>query len=107
MFLGPGARSAAETASGRRLLYGKLRNITMLAWLGYLVVGVLSRQSLAVLDGFVGVFLGVYIDVALYVGFGLLLLRTGDALDHLAGADEGMRSRSDAGGADGAAVSAD
>lgn len=107
MFLGPGARSAAETASDRRLLYGKLRNITLLAWLGYLVVGVLSRQNLAVLDGFVGVFLGVYIDVALYIGFGLLLLRTGDALDHLAGADEGMRSRSDTGGADDAAASAD
>lgn len=107
VFLGPGARAAAQKDSERRLLYGKLRNVELLAWLGYLVVGILSRQNLAVLDGFVGVFLGVYIDVALYVGFGLLLLRSGDALDSIAGVDGGSSSRSDAGEADEAAASAD
>jgi bacteriorhodopsin len=107
LLLGPGARAAAATTSDRRLLFGKLRNIMLLAWLGYLVVGVLSRQNLAVLDAFAGVFLGVYIDVALYVGFGLLLLRTGDALDQLAGVDDGTRSQSGASGAEDAAASAD
>lgn len=107
ILLGPGARSAADTTSDRRLLFGKLRNIMLLAWLGYLVVGMLSRQNLAVLDAFAGVFLGVYIDVALYIGFGLLLLRTGDALDQLAGVDGESSSRSDASGADSAAASAD
>jgi len=52
------------------------------------------------------VFLDAYIDVALYVGFGLLLPRKGDVLDRLADADGGTRSRSDAGGADEAATSA-
>lgn len=107
IFFGPGARAAAEKDSPRRLLYGKLRNVELLAWLGYLVVGVLSRQNLALLDGFVGVFIGLYVDVALYLGFGLLLLRSGDALDSIAGADGGSSPRSDAGEADEAAVSAD
>lgn len=107
VFLGPGARSAAETASDRRLLYGKLRNVALLAWLGYLVVGVLSRQNLAVLDAFAGVFVGVYVDVALYVGFGLLLLRTGDALDHLAGVDDDANTTADATAGDEPATSAD
>jgi bacteriorhodopsin len=107
IFFGPGARAAAEKDSARRLLYGKLRNVELLAWLGYLVVGVLSRQNLALLDGFVGVFIGLYVDVALYLGFGLLLLRSGDALDSIAGVDAESSSRSDAGSTDNAAASAD
>jgi bacteriorhodopsin len=107
IFFGPGARAAAEKDSERRLLYGKLRNVELLAWLGYLVVGVLSRQNLALLDGFVGVFIGLYIDVALYLGFGLLIMRSGDALDSIAGVDGESSSRSDASGTDNAAPSAD
>lgn len=104
LLLGPGARSAAETTSDRRLLFGKLRNIVLLAWLGYLVVGILSRQNLALLDGFVGVFIGTYIDVALYVGFGFLLLRTGNALDQLA---RGEESRTGGADDDGGGVQSD
>jgi len=84
VFRGPGASAAAETTDDRRLLYGKLANVVLLAWVGYLVVGIASRQNLALLDGFVGVFIGVYIDVLLYLGFGVLLLRSGGALDQLA-----------------------
>lgn len=106
ILLGPGATSAGNTTDDRRLLYGKLGNLALLVWLGYLVVGVTSRQNLALLDGFAGVFLGAYIDVALYIGFAVILLRAGDALDEMAGGTgdgDATQPRSDA-GPDGSAV---
>lgn len=89
LLLGPGASAAAATTDDRRLLYGKLANVVLLAWLGYLVVGIVSRQNLALLDAFAGVFIGTYIDVLLHVGYGVLLLRGGVALDQLAAGDDG------------------
>lgn len=98
--LGPGASAAEQVTDDRRLLYGKLGNVLLLAWLGYLVVGITSRQNLALLDAFIGVFLGTYIDVLLHVGFGALLLRAGDALDQLAAGEDGSEDAADPGSDD-------
>ncbi|MCU4752173.1 bacteriorhodopsin [Halobacteria archaeon AArc-curdl1] len=81
--LGPGAQDARATTPERHLLFSKLRNLLLLAWISYLIVGLVSRQGLGLLDAFVGIFIGTYIDVLLHVGFGALLLRHGDALDQL------------------------
>jgi sensory rhodopsin len=94
---GPGVSAAADMTDDRQLLHGKLGNVVLLAWVGYLVVGITSRQNLALLDGFAGVFIGVYIDVLLYVGFGALLLRSGVALDQMAGVDHDAPPVGDAG----------
>ncbi len=101
LLLRPGARSAAGTTADRKLLYGKLRNIVLLVWLGYLVVGIVSRQNAGLLDAFVGVFLGAYLDVIIAVGFGTLLLRHTAALDDVVGAsDEGREELLDDAGDD-------
>lgn len=97
LLLGPGKRAARTTSGGRQLLYGKLTNLILLVWLGYLVVGVVSRQNAGLLDAFVGIFLGAYLDVTVVVGFGIVLLRHTGALDDLNASDE---SGSDAGDAD-------
>lgn len=83
LLLRSGRRAAAATTPNRKLLYGKLANVTLLVWLGYLVVGIVSRQNLAVLDAFVGVSIGTYLDVILHLSFGVLLLRHTEALDDL------------------------
>lgn len=84
VLLRPGKRAAAETTPRRKLLYGKLANVVLLVWLGYLVVGIVSRQSAPeLLDAFVGVFLGTYLDVVIHLAFGVLLLRHTGALDDM------------------------
>lgn len=85
VLLRPGARAAAKTTDERQLLYGKLRNLVLLAWGSYLVVGIISRQNLGLLDAFAGVFIGTYIDVVLHIGFAAILLRHGAAIDQLVG----------------------
>lgn len=105
LLLGPGASSASEVGDDRRLLYGKLANVVLLAWLGYLVVGITSRQNLALLDAFVGVFLGTYIDVLLHIGFGAILLRGGNAIDQMVRGPGDVDD--DAGGGDGLDGAAD
>jgi len=87
LLLGPGRRTADETTPARKLLYGKLSNVVLLVWVGYIVVGIVSRQSdPKLLDGFTGVFLGTYMDVLIHLAFGVLLLRHTDALDDMLGA---------------------
>lgn len=105
LLLRPGKRAAAATTPARKLLYGKLTNVILLVWIGYLVVGIVSRQNLALLDAFVGVFLGVYLDAIVHVAFGALLLRHTDALDDMI--DGGEDSYDDAPIVDGADESAD
>lgn len=104
LLLRPGKRAAAATTPERKLLYGKLTNVILLVWLGYLVVGIVSRQNLAVLDAFVGVFLGIYLDAIVHVTFGALLLRHTGALDDMVaarggdgGTEEAVRDDADAG----------
>lgn len=79
----PVTKRSGETAGERVLLYGKLRNLLILLWVAYLVVGVVSRQGIGLLDAFGGIFAGAYLDIATRIGFGLLLLRGPDAIAHL------------------------
>ncbi|WP_290819442.1 bacteriorhodopsin [Halovivax sp.] len=74
---------ATRVSDERRLLFGKLRNLGLLIWWLYIVVGLVSRQNLGLLDAFVGIFIGAYLDVVIVVGFVAILLRNGEALDHL------------------------
>jgi len=81
----PLTRAAAGVSGPRRLAFGKLRNLLALLVLGYLVVGLTSRQGLGLLDAFTGVYLGGYLDVMGHLGFAALVLRSTDAVDELAG----------------------
>jgi bacteriorhodopsin len=79
----PFSRSAAAVSGARQLAFGKLRNLMALLVLGYLVVGLTSRQGLGLLDAFTGVYLGGYLDLIGHLGFAAILLRSGDAVDEL------------------------
>ncbi|WP_081655474.1 bacteriorhodopsin [Halopiger goleimassiliensis] len=85
LLVGPVSRATHEVSGERRLLYGKLRNISVLIWAVLPIVGVLSEQNLAILTSFAGIFLGSYLDLLLLVGVGLLTFRSPTALDHVAG----------------------
>jgi len=90
LLLRPVKRAAKRTTGNRALLYGKLANAILLVWIGYLVVGIVSRQSdPKLLDAFVGVFLGTYLDIIVHLAFGVLLLRHTGALDDMVGASDG------------------
>ncbi|MDS0476380.1 bacteriorhodopsin [Natrinema sp. 1APR25-10V2] len=83
LMVGPVTKRSGKQGGERVLLYGKLRNLLILIWVFYLVLGIASRQNLGLLDAFSGVFLGVYIDVLTRVGFGVLVLRATDATDQV------------------------
>ncbi|SEH17471.1 Bacteriorhodopsin [Natronorubrum sediminis] len=82
------ARSG-QTSGERVLLFGKLRNLLLLLWVGYLVIGVISRQGIGLLDAFGGIFVGAYLDIATRIGFGILVLRATDAMVDLRDARTG------------------
>ncbi|WP_254762586.1 bacteriorhodopsin [Natrinema marinum] len=79
----PVTRRSGKQSGERVLLYGKLRNLLLLLWVLYLVLGIASRQNLGLLDAFSGVFLAVYLDVLTRVGFGVLVLRATDATEQV------------------------
>ncbi|WP_339105516.1 bacteriorhodopsin [Haloterrigena salinisoli] len=79
----PVTKRSGRTSGERVLLYGKLRNVLILLWIAYLVIGVISRQGIGLLDAFGGVFAGAYLDIATRIGFGLLILRGSDAMVQL------------------------
>lgn len=81
------ARSGQQSGE-RVLLFGKLRNLLLLLWVFYLVMGFVSRQGLGLLDAFGGIFVTAYLDVLTRVGFGVLLLRATDAVDQMVAATE-------------------
>ena len=85
-----------DLSDERRLLYGKLRNLTLLIWWLYIVLGLITRQNLGLLDAFVGVFLGAYLDIVITVGFVAIMLRADTALDQLA-AEDGSTDGDDGG----------
>ncbi|WP_246984509.1 bacteriorhodopsin [Halorientalis marina] len=80
----PLTRAAADVSGPRRLAFGKLRNLMALLILGYLVVGLTSRQGLGLLDAFTGVYVGGYLDVMGHLGFAAIVLRSADAMEELA-----------------------
>lgn len=89
VLLGPLSRQAGDVSGERRLLFGKLRNLVVLTLIMYLVVAILTDSGAGVLDTFVGVFMGIYVDVLLVVGWSAILLRSRTALEHLVDDDDG------------------
>lgn len=87
LLVGPVYRAAGLVSDERRLLYGKLRNLSLLIWIVLPIVGVMSEQNLAILTSFAGIFLGSYIDLILIVGVGAITLRSPTALDQMSGND--------------------
>ncbi|ADD06432.1 homolog to rhodopsin [Natrialba magadii ATCC 43099] len=95
LLLGPMARTARTVHAERTLLYGKLRNLVLLAWASLIVLGAISAQTLGLTDAFVGQLAATYVDLVFLFGFGLLLFRNADALEYIgtAGdADTGSQS---------------
>ncbi|WP_254521537.1 bacteriorhodopsin [Natrinema caseinilyticum] len=79
----PITRQSGKQGGERVLLYGKLRNLLLILFGGYLVLGLLSRQGFGLLDAFSGIFLGIYLDALTRIGFGVLVFRATDATDQL------------------------
>lgn len=98
VLLGPISRRARRQTGERALLFGQLRNLVVLLWLIYLVLGLSTRQGFGLLDAFSGVFVASYLDVFTRIGFGVLLLRGADAIDQVVDGDE---SAGDSDGRDG------
>lgn len=89
LLVGPLSRAANRVSSDRRLLYWKVRNLSLLIWIVLPVVGLLSDRHLGVLDSFTWIVLGSYVDLVLFVGTGAILLRRPAAIDDMAGGDAG------------------
>lgn len=79
----PITRKSGEQSGERVLLYGKLRNLLLILFGAYLVIGLISRQGFGLLDAFSGIFIGSYLDVLTRVGFCVLVLRATDATDQI------------------------
>lgn len=94
----PVTKRSGEQGGERVLLYGKLRNLLLLLWVFYLVMGFISRQGAGLLDAFSGIFVASYLDVLTRIGFGVLVLRGTDAMDQVI---EGLRSEDAGDGSDG------
>lgn len=83
LMVGPITKRSGATSGERVVLYGKLRNLILLLWIAYLVLGLITRQGMGLLDAFGGIFLGAYLDVATRIGFGILLLRAPEAIEQV------------------------
>ncbi|PGF16134.1 rhodopsin [Natrinema sp. CBA1119] len=83
LMLWPITKRSGEQSGERVLLYGKLRNLLLLLWVFYLVMGFVSRQGLGLLDAFGGIFVVSYLDILTRIGFGVLVLRATDATDQV------------------------
>ena len=79
----PFGRAARERSGDRQLLFVKLRNLLLVLWIVMFALALSSRQGLGLVDAFVGIFIGVYIDVLLRISFGAILIRAGRTVDAL------------------------
>lgn len=84
----PMTRITDDVSGERRLAYKKLRNLGVLIWMVIPVLGLLSAKQLGILDPFTWLVLVSYMDLTLNVGFGLILYRSPDALDQVAGEND-------------------
>ncbi|MFC6719207.1 rhodopsin [Natrialbaceae archaeon GCM10025810] len=84
-------RTSASTSGERRLLFSKLRNLVVLAWIALVINGLIS--AMALVDDLVSLVTLVYVEVVLLVGFGAILLRSVDALEETAAASTILPSR--------------
>lgn len=87
LLVGPIPRATTRVSGDRRLLYVKLRNLSLVIWLVLPIVWLLSERHLGILDSFTWIFLGSYVDLVLFVGTGAFVLRSPAALDDVAGGD--------------------
>lgn len=83
MLIWPITRRSGEQSGERVLLYGKLRNMLLLLFGFYLILGLLSRMGLGVLDAFTGIFVGSYLDILTRLVFCVLVLRATDATSQI------------------------
>ncbi|SEQ70306.1 bacteriorhodopsin [Natrinema salaciae] len=83
LLIWPITRRSGEQSGERVLLYGKLRNLLLILFVAYLVVGLISRQGFGLLDAFSGIFAGSYLDILTRVGFCVLVLRATDATEQV------------------------
>ena len=84
VLLWPVAQATHGVSGERRLLYGKLKNILVLILVLYVVNGIITASGVGILDTFTGVFIGVYTDLVLLVGFSVIFLRSEEALSQVA-----------------------
>lgn len=77
-------RYNGKTAGNRHLLFAKLRNLLLLLWVLY-VVGALFVDSgpISTMDRFTSIFLANYLDLMAVTFFGLIVLRSDDAMDQV------------------------
>lgn len=87
VLVGPLSRIADNVGGQRALLYRKVKNLILLVFIGLVVTGTISEQNLELTGAFVGQTVATYIDLIWLAGFGMLVLRYGDAL-----ADESVPS---------------
>lgn len=83
LLLGPYNRRSRARPGELRLLFVKLRDLLLLLWALYVCLSLVTRQGFGLLDTFSGVFLGNYFDFLAIVGFGLILLRSPEAMTML------------------------
>lgn len=83
LLLGPYARIAAEQSGTRNLLYGKLRNLVLLLWVMLVATGLAAPQTLGLLERLMSSFMGNYIDMLAVLGFGLIVLRSQEAMNEI------------------------
>lgn len=81
--LRPMAARARQQSGERAVLFAKLRNLLLLLWGCYLLLGVITRQGLGILDAFTGVFIAVYLDAIIRIGFGVILFRATTATSQI------------------------
>lgn len=81
LLVGPVGRASG---GARELLYERLRALLALCWAFVLIAIVASPVGFDLFGEYVGLVVGGYLDLLLAVGAGVLVLRSGDALDGLA-----------------------
>jgi bacteriorhodopsin len=82
-FFGPLARAAASESGDRRLLFVKIRNLSSLLFIMYLLVALTNRAALGLLDAFVGIFTIAYVDLIGHIVFAGLIIFSGSAIEML------------------------
>lgn len=84
LLLGPYNRRTSDLPGEQRVLFAKLRNLLLTAWCVYLITGFTVRGALGLLDVFSGIFMATYIDFVVILMMGVIILRSGEAMNQVA-----------------------
>lgn len=82
-FFRPLTRAARAESGDRRLLFIKIRNLSALVFIMYLLVALTNRAALGLLDAFTGVFTIAYVDLIGHIVFAGLIIFSGSAIEML------------------------